>query len=478
MSNEKDFALTFKNAGFLTGKDCENQNTSISDQGLMVKFLDPLNITLLHTHINAKYRATGNNVALMNAMLQQIIKFQHQNIVEQFWNCYYYTCHGLSQTLKIVTMLMEKHPTMSARYMLQNPYITASIGPGVLEVFPCTRLSPALYRLLPMSSGNCTNFIPIEIKMSGSSHIGYLDPVENIVYKESVKIDCDHMQNVIVRLNGKSFQYSIDGSLSEVTNITSLKLPDVRLGAHPIKIHEAIYSNAHLLNWHNFSNHHSLNTLLATLDRQRQVLEAMGVQSTRFETLEHNVRESKEELLGRSLFAFLFGGHVASGYELWTFGCNTIITALVSLYILKKLRNRCCPNFKVPLPNFQAIKSRFIRSPEMVANVEVEAGQTQTDDVDSDECDDIEDESAIPLRPRPLVSVERECQTDIERTLVTPTAPTESSYGARDCICPALPTQNRLYPALPAIEPALPAIDQPAPVNNIIWPSFYRPRMN
>ena len=453
VSKNRDFALTFKQHGFLSTKDCNSNITSLSDQGLMVRFLTPLKITLLKTAVEANYTATGRSSGVINAMVQSVVINERDIIIEQFWNTYYYTCHGLSQTLKIVTLLMEKHPTMSARYMLQNPYITASIGPGVLEVFPCTQLNHNLYEILPMSAGNCTNYIPIKIMMGGSSHIGYLDPVENVVYKDTHTVDCAHMQNTIVRLNGSAFQYSFDGTLTPLTNISRLKLPDIRLGAHPIVMHESIYSNAHLINWQDFSNHHSLNTLLATLDRQRQVLEAMGVHSSRFETLDHNVIESKESILGNSLFAFLFGGHVASGYELWTFGCNIVVTVVGSIIILMKLRQRCCPNFKINIPQFRT-------GNPVIANVEVD-----TDDEGSVncECANNDDPTTVPLQSRSTqFQIERECQTSPQRSLLTPTAPTESSV---DVACPV----PRLYPNLP--------VEQPEPVN-IVWPSFYRRYMS
>ena len=60
------------------------------------------------------------------------------------------------------------------------------------------------------------------------------------------------------------------------------------------------------------------------------MLKAMGVSTDPHRSLESNVIESKEEVLGNALFAFLFGGHVASGFELWTLAMN----CTVSLFIL------------------------------------------------------------------------------------------------------------------------------------------------
>ena len=68
------------------------------------------------------------------------------------------------------------------------------------------------------------------------------------------------------------------------------------------------------MNWQQFNDHSSLNELLATLSRQKQVLEAMGVSTDEHRSFESNVIESKEEMLGRAYFGFLFGGHVANGF--------------------------------------------------------------------------------------------------------------------------------------------------------------------
>ena len=345
VSNDRNLALTFHTYGFLSFINCKGNKTSLSDQGVMISFLDTVNFTTLAQKIKADYTAWGDDVVLLNAMLQGLAGEMHNNLIEQFWNSYYYTCHLLSQTLKIITLLMEKHPTVSARYMLQNPYIIASSGPGILEIYPCTELPPDLYRILPMSENNCTQFIPIEVSMGGSKRIGYLDPIENVVHKDTHTVDCSYIDRVILRLNGSTLRYSRTGDFSALTNVSRLRLPDIQLGIQPIKIHETVYSTAHRLNWHELSNHQSLNTLLATLDRQRQVLEAMGVQSSPHHTLEHNVIESKESLLGNSLFAFLFGGHVASGYELWSFFCNIIVSIVAIGFILYTLRKHCCPNF-------------------------------------------------------------------------------------------------------------------------------------
>ena len=141
--------------------------------------------------------------------------------------------------------------------------------------------------------------------------------------------------------------------------MTNISIPNIKLGAERLEINSIIFSKAHRLSWGDLNGHHSLNNLLATLSRQKQVLEAMGVSTDRHRTLDSNVIESKEGILAGSWGAFLFGGHVASGLELWTLGVDAVFTAIVVIYILGCIFRKCC------LPKFRAA----------IAAVNLEEGQ-------------------------------------------------------------------------------------------------------
>ena len=72
------------------------------------------------------------------------------------------------------------------------------------------------------------------------------------------------------------------------------------------------------------------------------MLEAMGIQSGPHETLEKNVVESKENLIGGAWMAFLTGGHVSSVFELWTLACNCITSLIAVILLGAVLYRRCC----------------------------------------------------------------------------------------------------------------------------------------
>jgi len=225
--------------------------------------------------------------------------------------------------------------------MLQLSNVVAKAGPGYLEVYPCTELERSSYQLMRMKHDNCTNYLPIQISIAGLESIGYLDPIDNIIHPDSYNVDCTYREEVPVKLNDTIYLYSWNDSLRLAPNTTTLSLPNIKLGATPLELHENIFSRAHRLNWADFSHRHSLNAILSTLDRQAQVLKAVGVASSPHHTLKKNRIETQEGIQGNSYF-FLFGGHVASVYELWTMLANLIVTIASVVFISKKLYYHLC----------------------------------------------------------------------------------------------------------------------------------------
>ena len=501
VSDDKDFAITFHEHGFNTTKDCSKDVTSLSDQGVMVKFMTHVNLTLSKDHIEDNYVLTAGGdsarfVAILNVALQSILVDMVEAQRNLFWTNYLYTCNNIKHTLKLVAMLMEQHPTMSARYLLQNPYIRATAGPGVFQVYPCTAIHSSFYSMLPMQKDNCTNFLPINVSMAGSYHVGYLDPITNIIHRDTFTVQCSSRESTIVRLNNQTLVYHHDGTLKEIDHMKNLSLPDIHLGAHPIKLQPPVFNQKHLLNWQNYNNHESLNDILSTLSRQKQVLEAVGVLSTRHRSIEDNAVESKESILGNSLFAFLFGGHVASGYELWSFTCNILVSIFLLTLICKKLIQRCCPNYSISLP--------ALRNKGMVANIEA---QTESDsDAEVSETDDIKTNVNDAIEPKEIdKTMNKRTQTELylatiedkamvdqddinETTRLYPTNLNEITVVPK-CKCtnptvviPSAPTETSTIAPYRSIYPDLPSASSVHEIepsssygDRIAWPSFYRP---
>jgi len=154
--------------------------------------------------------------------------------------------------------------------------------------------------MLPMPENNCTMFIPVEFEPSGKMHTGFIDPMDKIIHTQSAQAPCTSKSAIAFQMNDELFWYNQDGTIEKVNLGEDMSLPGISLGAHPLKIPETIYSRAHHLSWPDLSAHSDLNELLATLSRQKQVLEAMGIQFNRHFSFENNVIELKENLIGNS----------------------------------------------------------------------------------------------------------------------------------------------------------------------------------
>ena len=350
VSDDYNLALTFSKYGMGSVRDCNGNMTSMSDQGLMIRVISAESNITVDSKVTKQYTMISttnpfvNDIAVINAMMQSLATEIVQTQRKQFWDNYAYTCNNIANTLKIVALLMSQHPTLTARYLLENPNVTARAGPGFLQVFPCTQLNSSMYTFLPMPQENCTEYLPLNVTLGGETRTGYLDPSTNVVHTHSIQVQCRTREAVFLRLHGEVHQYKTDGTIEKATLIHNLTIPDIHLGANPSDFHETIFSRAHRLNWPEFSDHSMLNDLLSTLSRQHQVLKAMGISTTKHRTMEENVIESKEELLGRAYMAFLFGGHVSSAFELWTFFVNLGVTLALALAILRCIFRRFCAN--------------------------------------------------------------------------------------------------------------------------------------
>lgn len=155
-----------------------------------MKFLTPLTNVTINDTIKARVSAVGQNAAFFNTMLQSLAYQQTKMTQKLFWSAYFYACYNLAEILQIVTMLIGEHSTLSARYLLENPNVIATTGPGFLQVYPCTILNYSQYEILPMEENNCTEFIPMMIKIAGTKKIGYFNPKDNVIHPDTYTVNC------------------------------------------------------------------------------------------------------------------------------------------------------------------------------------------------------------------------------------------------------------------------------------------------
>ena len=352
---------------------------------------------------------------VLNSMIQPLAHQVAQAEKDSFWNAYTYTCNNIAETLRVVALLLGQNPTASARFLLQTTNLIAKPGPGYLQIYPCSPLAKDMYKFEPMKEDNCTEFIPMTIYMGGRNHTGYLDITTNVVHAASAEISCQMRKETLLIIDGQLYSYHHNGNLTLTKQIHNLiTILNVNLGATPPKIHETIYSRAHRLNWQQFSDHSSLNKLVATLSRQKQVLEAMGVSTDEHRSFESNVIESKEEMLGRAYFGFLFGGHVANGFEVWTLIVNCFVTLVVAAFIARKIWTRC-------------LSDRITLRREIVAAADIE-GQVDDDTIDEDEIEAGLQEDTPMFFDRDEQVMSNIAEIPPQAPLV-PTAPSHVSYA-------------------------------------------------
>ena len=210
VSKKRDLALTFYNSGLNSQMDCNNSNVSLSDQGLVVKFLTPLTNVTINDTIKERVSVEGRDAALFNTMLQSLAYQQTKIAQDLFWSAYFYACHNLAETLQIITMLLGEHPTLSARYLLDKPNVIATAGPGFLQVYPCTILNYSQYEVLPMEENNCTEFIPMKIKIAGAEKIGYFNPEDNVIHPDTYTVNCKTKRGTLMMLKYNISEYFVN----------------------------------------------------------------------------------------------------------------------------------------------------------------------------------------------------------------------------------------------------------------------------
>ena len=68
--------------------------------------------------------------------------------------------------------------------------LVAKMGPGFLQIYPCTITDANLYDALPKKRENCTNYISTQLNYSGKQQIGYLEAKENVNHSETYTVEC------------------------------------------------------------------------------------------------------------------------------------------------------------------------------------------------------------------------------------------------------------------------------------------------
>jgi hypothetical protein len=334
ITNELDLALTFTKHGDDTIELCDGNQGRMSDQGLVAAFNGTESAIPTGEGIP---EASGAEIAVIHGMLQVLAEVASNNTRNSFWQAYRYTCKNMKATLQLMNSLLQHHPTTAARHLLGTTDIMARSFGNMLAVYACTAIDPAEFTIMKMG-GDCTAHIPVQVNLTGRSSTMYLDPQDNVLHTRTWSIECGPVEDALVYLNGSYYIYDrVTGDLELETSHRTLVYPHIQSEAHRLPLPIQIFSKNHLATCTSIGAKTPLDDLLATLSRQQQVLRTMGLKVLPEADLEDAARESSENIFQKGWFSFLFGSHVGSPLEIWTFACNIAVSASILILAI-----RCC----------------------------------------------------------------------------------------------------------------------------------------
>jgi hypothetical protein len=369
ISDDLEVALTFTEYAIGTVELCDGGNGSASDQGVVVRFNTPIENN--HAGLELEPGWEKGDLSFDLSLLQAVSDIAINNTRNSFWKSYKHACHNMVATLQLIRSLLAHHPTSTARHLLQQNAIRAESVADFLLVYPCTPVNDTAYSILPMGD-NCTNYVPLEVTLHGITKVMYLDPTDNVLHPTAWHVPCETVHSLVLSLGPNiSFYNHSTGTLAPVQGHHQLVYPHIKYQSMAPEFSMQTFSRSHLLEWNKVPPHSVLNDLLATLSRQRKVLETMGIQGYPGTTLRYATRQSSESLFKGSAFSFLWGKRSPSALEAWSISCNILVTVGFVSLLLKCV----CQHAGLP----QRIHDRF--RPASDVNVVVEVDEPKPDEI-------------------------------------------------------------------------------------------------
>ncbi|MCP4599592.1 MAG: hypothetical protein GY847_03470, partial [Proteobacteria bacterium] len=277
------------------------------------------------------------------------------------------TCQNMRQLHNLLRALIYANPIMAARALLNKDHIYARSGGEILEIWPCETVEPEIYSFLPMNK-TCSLEIPIKLNRQSGSKIAYMDPKTGILHLIPTLTDCSLEEEIPFTKNNQSWLYhrkTGDARLAE-GEINSLEFyhPEV-LEWLPWKT--TVYHQIVMYNFSELQGSISLNDIYSSLDRQKQILTALGVK--RHQGPNDAATDITERVMEHGFFGFLYGLRI-NPLQIWTF--------LVCVYVtIGALSFHCCPTsgaknyLHVPTvaghikKGMQSLAARYRNSPEI-----------------------------------------------------------------------------------------------------------------
>jgi hypothetical protein len=164
---------------------------------------------------------TAINSELVNANLQAILVYVQKIAIRSFIHASMVSCKSQNNLINnFITGILGNRPHLVIRKLLKQEYLFARNTETIMEAFPCTKVKD--FRTLAMKV--CSSRVPIEFHISGKKSYGFLDPVDNIIYKNPMISACSLVNNILISVNNKTFLYNKSGNLTLITSVKNLSL--------------------------------------------------------------------------------------------------------------------------------------------------------------------------------------------------------------------------------------------------------------
>ncbi len=223
---------------------------------------------------------------------------------------------------------------MAARALLAKDHIYAQSGGEILEIWPCKDVEPKKYSFLPMNK-TCSLEIPLKLNWQSGPKIAYMDPETSILHLIPTITDCSLEDEIPFTQNNQSWLYHRKTGEAQMAEgeINSLEFyhPEI-LEWLPWKT--TVYHQIIMYNFSELQGSISLNDLYSSLDRQKQILTALGVK--KHQAPHDAAGDITERVMEHGFFGFLYGLQI-NPLQIWTF--------LVCVYVtVGAISFHCCPS--------------------------------------------------------------------------------------------------------------------------------------
>ncbi len=201
-----------------------------------------------------------------------------------------------------------------------------------IEVWPCQELPEDFYHWMPMND-TCTKEIPLKFLHGSEEHAGYLDPVTNIIHQQGASVDCALSEEVPLTIGSVTYLYDYhSGTLSKPSQLRILPFVHWNF-SELLPLQPTIFHEITMYKWTELQSTVSLNDVLGTLDKQRQILDALGVRTRGDPPIA--AQEAIAGIMNQGFFGFL-SGLALNWWQVWVFVCCLYVTLVIII-------SHCCP---------------------------------------------------------------------------------------------------------------------------------------